>query len=449
MRQLGLAGYFAVFLGAATGQNACLESKCGGTMINLAGCGLTNEDTPNLESCFTAGDDPIEIIYLHNNAISALPEDMFEGLDALKALYLGGNPLTGLDESLFDGLTSLQRLWVNGCGLTSLPEGLFDGLTALEQLYLHGNQLGRLPAGVFGDDLQALHHLDLRQNALVALPTADSFEKLPALSTLNLSANKLSSLSAGHFPENLEFLFLADNELGTGTIDAGAFEGLRSLQTLTLSNNNLGTLPAGLFEDLEALTVLGLAGNGNLQCVPSTVGSPFLTAGKILPTGFSAEGSCSCPGSDVCDDCVEGQLGYICTGCGEEAATCQVDRTCLECRIPATDLEKAAWDACLYKYGFGDTCSTLSATSCCFDELSDNECLLNSAFTEYSACRLEAISDSQCTSVLCISTETTAINTEQEEDTSAGVRSKNGLVGWNFGSAAIGIVSFVGIVAWA
>lgn len=366
--------------------------------------------------------------------------------------YLGGNPLTELATSLFGGLASLQRLWVNGCDLTSLPEGMFDRLTGLEQLYLHGNKLGSLPAGVFGHDLQALHLLDLRQNALVALPTEESFEKLQALSTLNLSANKLSSLSSGNFPEKLEYLFLADNELGRGTIDAGAFDGLRELKTLTLSNNDLGALPAGLFSDLAALTVLGLAGNDDLQCVPSTAGSPSLTAGQVfLPTGFAAGGSCSCPGNDVCDDCVEGQLGYICTGCGEMASACRLDRTCQECRIPANEQEQAAWEACLDKYGFRATCSALSATSCCFDELSANECLLNFAFKEYSTCRLEAVSDNQCTTLSCLPTQANAIDTEQdqEEVTSGAVRSKNVLVGWTFGCTAVGLVALVGRVAWA
>eukprot|EP00752_Nemacystus_decipiens_P002732 g2551.t1 len=331
MRQLGLAAGLTAFLTAATG------------------------------SCFEAANrTTIKVIYLNDNAISTLARDVFQDLEALEAL--------------------------------SLPVGLFDGLKALEQLDLHDNELGSLTAGLFGEDLTALRLLDLRENSMEKLPEG-IFEKLPSLSRLNLSANKIASLSVGHFPANLEFLFLTNNDLGTGTIDPGAFEGLRDLRELTLSDNDLVTLPAGLFKDLGSLTVLGLGGNSELQCVPSTAGSPSLATNKIvLPTSFVG-GVCSCPEDTVCDDCVGGELGYICTGCEEKAKQCLLDRTCQECRIPANQQEKASWDACISAYAFRATCSALSATACCFDELSGNSCLLNHAFVEYSTCLVSAMSE--------------------------------------------------------
>lgn len=367
--------------------------------------------------------------------------------------YLGGNPFTELDAALFSGLTSLERLWVNGCALTSLPVGLFDGLTGLVQLFFHKNKLESLPTGLFGDDLDALHHLDLRENALVTLP-AEIFQKLQALSTLNLSGNKISTLPAGLFPGRLEYLFLADNELsGQGALDPGAFEGLGRLLTLTLSNNELEALPSGLFSDLESLTVLGLAGNSDLQCVPSTVGSSSLADDKIiLPVGFAFGGVCSCPGDEVCDDCVDGELGYICTGCGEKANECQLDRTCQECRLPANDQEQATWDACINQFAFGATCSAVSATACCFDELSANDCFRNDAFVTYSTCLAEALSENECTSLSCGDIETNAFSSSSSpssEGTSGGVRFRNALVGCAVGSTVAGLVSVVGIFVWA
>lgn len=325
--------------------------------------------------------------------------------------------------------------------------GLFDELTGLEQLFLHNNEFVSLPTGVFGNDLEALHYLDLRQNDLVALPR-ESFENLPALSTLNLSGNKISTLSAGLFPGNLEYLLLADNELGQGAIDHRAFEGLEELQTLTLSNNALETLPARLFSDLQSLTVLGLAGNSNLQCVPSTAGSPALAEEKIvLPVGFAAGGICSCPGDNVCVDCVESELGYICTGCEDEALACQVDRPCQECRIPANEEEQDSWDTCISRYTFRDTCSALSATACCFDELSANDCSQNEAFTGYSNCIIDAVSENVCTSLSCLETQQQT-NTFSSEDTSSGGRLKNALVGWAVGFSVTGLVWVGGTVAW-
>lgn len=323
--------------------------------------------------------------------------------------------------------------------------GLFNTLTELRQLFLHNNKLGSLAAGLFGADLEALYHLDLRENSLVT-GSAEIFQKLQALKTLNLSGNKMATLPSGHFPVKLEYLFLADNALGQGTIDPGAFQGLGELLTLTLSNNGLGTLPAGLFKGLESLSVLGLAGNSDLQCVPSTAGSPFLAEDKIiLPAGFAVGGVCLCPGDEVCDDCVDGKLGYICTGCGEKARECQVDRACQECRLPANDQEQDAWEACITRYSFRAACSAVSATACCFDELSANNCLQNNAFVSYAACLVETVTENECVGLSC-EVET---NVFSSEETSSGVRFKNALVVGVFGSTVAGLVAVAGIVVWA
>ncbi|CAN0228506.1 unnamed protein product, partial [Pylaiella littoralis] len=136
---------------AVTGTNICLDStagnnvfKCaaGETTINLSGCGITDADSLDLDSCLeNAGADSILNIYLNENSLTALPADLFQDLEALQTLYLGGNPLVELNSTTFGGLASLQRLWINGCGLTSLPLGLFDGLGRLQHLYLHSNDL--------------------------------------------------------------------------------------------------------------------------------------------------------------------------------------------------------------------------------------------------------------------------------------------------------------------
>ncbi|CAN0179680.1 unnamed protein product, partial [Hapterophycus canaliculatus] len=106
---------------------------------------------------------------------------------------------------------------------------------------------------------------------------------------------------------------LANNPLGS--LPSGALDNLTSLQTLTLTNTGLGTLPSGLFDDLTSLTVLGLRENSDLECVPSTAGSLSLADDKILvPSGFDGSSSCSCPGDEVCGDCLPGVDGYICTG---------------------------------------------------------------------------------------------------------------------------------------
>lgn len=324
---------------------------------------------------------------------------------------MGGNPLGEIDSATFGGLASLERLWINGCALTSLPSGLFDGLGALQHLYLHSNGLlSALPEGIFGGDEGpgAVQVLDLRENALVAAPSTVG---LNALHTLNLSGNRLSSLSAGLFPADLQYLYLADNLLGSFQygVPPGVFDGLGELRTLTLGDNDLSTLPAGLFDDLRALTVLSLEGNSRLECVPSTAMSSSLLASKtLLPAGFEKDGgACTCPaGLEMCEVCVDGGDGYVCVGCDSEWEACQTNRECRECRIQATgEEEQEEYEACVSRHASysNTTCSAVSAEACCLNELSTNDCLDNDFFVAHAECVVKALSDEACTTLRCAS----------------------------------------------
>ena len=83
--------------------------------------------------------DRLEYLLLQNNALAALPENLFADLVNLRQLRLDGNDLTTLPEELFAGLVNLQRLRLNGNDLTTLPEGTFSGLSNLRSLQLHDN----------------------------------------------------------------------------------------------------------------------------------------------------------------------------------------------------------------------------------------------------------------------------------------------------------------------
>ncbi|CAM9558612.1 unnamed protein product, partial [Ectocarpus fasciculatus] len=437
--------------GAANGINTCVDStsrdfQCGAdvTTINLSSCGLTDADSLDIRSCFdNAGRDSIKIIYVTDNSLTTLPADLFEDLGALEALYIGNNPFTALPAGLFDGLQSLTRLWINGSQLDQLEVGILDDVVALKHLYLHNNQLSSLEVSLL-NTLQDLQILDVRENNLVTLPLAVfGNEALRSLTTLNLSGNDISSLPLGVFGglSGLLKLYLSDNPLGT-TLAAGTFVGLEALQTLTLSNTQLETLQTGLFDGLTALEILGLEGNGDLQCVPSTTGSPALAVSNVLlPAGFDSSASCSCAGEDICSDCLPGEDGYICTGCEDAADACAADRECQECRLEATIEEQLEWESCLTSYEFAAICSAVSATSCCFDMLSSNDCLENPNFVSYSECIVQAASEQACSSLSCRHTETMVAT--PTSDTSAAVGGKRSVP---IGQVAVVMAAFFALV---
>ncbi|CAM9095208.1 unnamed protein product [Ectocarpus sp. 6 AP-2014] len=146
-----------------------------------------------MASCLeAAGPETIRYLYLYHNALTTLPEGIFQNMTGLQELELWGNELTTLPEGIFGGLTALEILFLNENELSTLPEGIFGGLEALEVLYLNEDELTTLPGGIFGG-LMALEFLSLLNNNLTTLPEG-IFQGLPALTILKLDGNSLECL---------------------------------------------------------------------------------------------------------------------------------------------------------------------------------------------------------------------------------------------------------------
>lgn len=102
-------------------------------------------------------------------------------------------------------------------------------------------------------------HLDLASNGLNELP--ELFDGLKNLEEIKLSKNELEGLTAGMFKHQakLHSLLLDRNRLRHVASDA--FQGLSSLRFLDLSCNNLGEIEANLFGNMNELIDLNLSHN--------------------------------------------------------------------------------------------------------------------------------------------------------------------------------------------
>ena len=234
----------------------------------------------------------LTLLYLNDNDLSTLPDGIFDELTSLVGLSLSENDLNVLPDSIFDELTSLTGLFLNGNDLVTLPDGIFNELTLLSLLWLSNNSLSMLPAGIF-DELTSLRMLRLSNNDLSIFPAGifdglisleglglgendlstspdGIFDELTSLTELNLNGNDLSMLPAGIFDEltSLERLGLSRNDLIV--LPAGIFDELTSLEGLSLGGNDLSTLPAGIFDELTSLTVLWLPDN-DLITLPANI----------------------------------------------------------------------------------------------------------------------------------------------------------------------------------
>ena len=162
----------------------------------------------------------VKKLYLSNNKLTSLPDNIFNSLTQLQTLRLYDNNLTSLPENIFNSLIRLQTLSLYSNNLSSLPENIFNSLTQLQELYLSNNNFVSLSYNIF-NSLTQLQILTLYQNKLTSLPE-NIFNSLTQLQDLTLSSNNLSSL-----PENI-------------------FNSLTQLQELYLSNNKLTSLPTSI-----------------------------------------------------------------------------------------------------------------------------------------------------------------------------------------------------------
>ncbi|KAJ9583570.1 hypothetical protein L9F63_022089, partial [Diploptera punctata] len=203
----------------------------------------------------------LEELNLSRNRFTILTEDVFVGLTNLRILDLGFNLITSLQPNIFNGLSILSSLNLEMNRLQELHSNVFIPTPRLQSLTLSYNlELGRnleksadairvvlknnittlimnnmslasLPNNIFNEGTN-LRHLSLADNPMKTvdiLPTS--------LECLNLSGTEISVILPGDFVyyPSLKKLHL-DRLLYLIKVETNAFEGLKSLEILTMEN---------------------------------------------------------------------------------------------------------------------------------------------------------------------------------------------------------------------
>ncbi|XP_043932869.1 lumican-like [Protopterus annectens] len=200
-------------------------------------------------------------LYLQNNQIKHLPQNVFSNATRIHWLILDKNEIAndGISVNVFSGIR-LIGLLMNNNKLTEIPIGLPKSLkqlrlsynqiekisdeslanfTNLQMLLLQGNRLQAIENGRLSG-LISIIHLDLSHNQLSAFP-----QGLPSsIQMLYLSNNSLRSLpskSFNHF-DKLRYLRIAHNKLTSLKLPPAIFN-VTSLVELDLSYNELTSIP--------------------------------------------------------------------------------------------------------------------------------------------------------------------------------------------------------------
>ncbi|XP_062603889.1 slit homolog 1 protein-like isoform X2 [Saccostrea cucullata] len=227
-------------------------------ILDLSNCGIRYIH----ENAFI-GLKNLNNLQLSNNYIQSVPKNIPKNL---LYLYMTGNQVNVLRNNSFSDLRSLRRLHLGNNKILTLFGEAFLGLNKLEELQLYGNRINTLPSRLFAP-FTRLIQLELQQNKLKTIQNSTkTFASMTSLKYLNLADNGCSSLPSTLFSnlKSLQTLHLRGNQLGKYLLnDVGGhlFLGLKKLEFLDISSNQIHSFPSNIFIDTRNLHTLLLQDN--------------------------------------------------------------------------------------------------------------------------------------------------------------------------------------------
>lgn len=124
--------------------------------------------------------------------LTSLPRTLFRGLYSLKFLYLTNNKIFHIPNDVFDDLIGLHFLTLDNCciGVTQLQPGVFKNLKNLTKLIVENMGIHNFSKEIFGN-LSQLKTIQLNRNAMQNIHV-DALESLPELHYLDIRNVPLS-----------------------------------------------------------------------------------------------------------------------------------------------------------------------------------------------------------------------------------------------------------------
>lgn len=254
-------------------------------------------------------------LYLSNNKLKNITQDIFDNMPHLQWLDMRHNVLTEPDFNCFKNTKNLQVLLFSWNEITDIPAETLRPLKKLRIVDLSHNKLRTLPDNMFTDsnveslDLShnqftrlpvksmsvistaSLANLDMSWNILSGIHSADTIFRLRGLVWLDLSYNRLVRLDDGVFSDlsylahldlshNKQLILESRGRTFYGLEDTLLYLGLsnisllsvpelplRRLQALYLAHNELASIPPEMSSNLTSLHYLDLSFN-DLTVVP-------------------------------------------------------------------------------------------------------------------------------------------------------------------------------------
>ncbi|XP_031631630.1 chaoptin isoform X2 [Contarinia nasturtii] len=203
----------------------------------------------------------LERLILADNAIDSLPRNAFSSLPKLDTIDLSGNNIAYLEPNIFDdGMPSLAKLFLSNNALVELPYNALATLKNLRVLDLSHNLINSIRTE--NDAITSkltLDMLHLEFNRIEEIPTA-SFSHIDVVNVTYLDGNPLTTLGERAF-ESARIRELYIRHCGLNLISPASFDGLKTLQILDISGNNLTALAKDFLQGFTEFRALNIKDN--------------------------------------------------------------------------------------------------------------------------------------------------------------------------------------------
>ncbi|XP_016331895.1 leucine-rich repeat-containing protein 15 [Sinocyclocheilus anshuiensis] len=160
-------------------------------LVNLEILHLQDNKITQLPANLFSNLPKLKKLYLSNNRLSLLPSAIFLNLPNLTHISLYENQLSRLMPGTF-GPMALQELWLYDNMLTHLEENVFNNLTEIRLLVLSRNQIQHISPGAF-NGLMELEEISLHTNRLTSIE-AGIFKGLPKLANISIENNQIQHI---------------------------------------------------------------------------------------------------------------------------------------------------------------------------------------------------------------------------------------------------------------
>lgn len=199
------------------------------------------------------------LLDLQNNKITEIKEGAFKNLKDLHTLILVNNKISKISPEAFKPLVKLERLYLSKNQLKELPEKMPK---TLQELRVHENEITKLRKSVF-NGLNRMIVIELGGNPLKNSGIENgAFQGMKSLGYIRISDTNITAIPQG-LPTSLTEIHLDGNKITK--VDAASLKGMRNLLKLGLSFNSITVVENGSLANVPHLRELHLDNNKLLR----------------------------------------------------------------------------------------------------------------------------------------------------------------------------------------